>query len=176
MNTTESLLRRRRCLLGAGLGLLAPWMQAGALDKPQGRVVLTLGGRLGAVNQGDGKAAFDMKMLEQLPQKSFSTQTPWYPAPISFTGPLLRDVLAAAGAKPGGKIILTALNGYKAEMPFDDVLRFDVIVARLMNERPMPVREKGPLFVVYPFDSRPELKADLYYGRSIWQLRSLDIQ
>ncbi len=151
-----------------------------ALDRPQGRVVLTLGGPAVTGNQTDGKAHFDMKMLEQLPQQSFSTQTPWYPQPISFTGPLLRDVLAAADVKPGArqrsKIVLTALNGYKAEMPFEDVLRFDVIVARLMNGRPMPVREKGPLFVVYPFDSRPELKADQYYGRSIWQLRSLDLQ
>jgi hypothetical protein len=176
----QFLLQRRTMV--AALAMLAGGAcgPALALERPQGQVVLTLSGPAVTGNQTDGKAHFDMKMLAQLPQQSFSTQTPWYPQPISFTGPLLRDVLAAAGVKqstkPGSKIVLTALNGYKAEMPFEDAVRFDVIIARLMNERPMPVREKGPLFVVYPFDSRPELKADQYYGRSIWQLRSVDLQ
>jgi len=56
------------------------------------------------------------------------------------------------------------------------VLRFDVIAARLIDERPMPVRERGPLFIIYPFDSRPELKAEKYYARSAWQLRRLEVR
>jgi hypothetical protein len=34
-----------------------------------------------------------------------------------------------------------------------DAASTKVIVARLIDDKPMPVREKGPLFVVYPFDS-----------------------
>jgi hypothetical protein len=40
----------------------------------------------------------------------------------------------------------------------------------------MPVRDKGPLFVIYPYDSRPELKSQLYYGRSAWQVSKLVIR
>ncbi|WP_369819490.1 molybdopterin-dependent oxidoreductase [Acidovorax sp. Root217] len=116
-----------------------------------------------------------MKMLEKLPQKSFTTQTPWYPQPVTFTGPLLRDVLAAAGAK-GSKITAVALNDYKTEIPFDDATRHDVIVARLMNDRSMPIREKGPLFIVFPFDTKAELRTELYYNRSAWQLSTLQIR
>jgi hypothetical protein len=145
-----------------------------ALDKPAGPVVLTIQGGVGRTNQGD-RAQFDMKMLEALPQKSFTTQTPWYPQPVSFTGPLLRDVLAAAGAK-GSKITAVALNDYKTEIPFEDATRHEVIVARLMNDRPMPVREKGPLFIVYPFDTKAELRTELYYNRSAWQLRTLQVK
>ena len=54
--------------------------------------------------------------------------------------------------------------------------KYKVIVARLMDDKPMPVREKGPLFVVYPFDSAAELRTSTYYERSIWQLKALDIQ
>ena len=40
----------------------------------------------------------------------------------------------------------------------------------------MAVRDKGPLVIVYPFDDRPELRTALYYGRAIWQLRSLELR
>jgi len=124
----------------------------------------------------DGKAAqFDMGLLEQLPQTSFSTATPWYTQPRKFTGPLLRDVLARAGAS-GTTLRAVALNDYWVDIPFDDVVRHDVIVARLLDDKPMAVRDKGPLFVIYPFDARPELRTPVYYGRSAWQLRSIEVR
>ncbi|RQO83337.1 hypothetical protein DBV10_04650 [Acidovorax sp. FJL06] len=147
---------------------------AQALDKATGPVILTIEGAITQTNQGQ-QAQFDMKMLEKLPQHSFSTQTPWYPNAVSFTGPLLRDVLAAVGAK-GSKITAVALNDYKTEIPLEDATRHDVIVARLMNNRPMPVREKGPLFIVYPFDTKAELRSELYYNRAAWQLNALRIR
>lgn len=88
---------RRRFVLGtAALGLL-PSGRAHALDAPTGTVVLTLSGQLRTPNAGK-EAHFDMAMLERLPQTSFSTRTPWYAQARQFTGPLLRDVLRAAGA------------------------------------------------------------------------------
>ncbi|WP_156400981.1 molybdopterin-dependent oxidoreductase [Acidovorax sp. Root568] len=145
-----------------------------ALEPPTGPVVLTIDGAITQTNRGQ-QAQFDMKMLEKLPQHSFSTQTPWYPSAVTFTGPLLRDVLAAVGAK-GTKITAVALNDYKTEIPADDATRHDVIVARLMNNRPMPIREKGPLFIVYPFDTKAELRSELYYNRAAWQLNALHIR
>lgn len=164
--------RQRMRLLVVSCLLLAS--AACALDKPIGPVVLTISGKVAQPNSGQ-QAVFDMKMLEKLPQKSFTTQTPWYPQPVSFTGPLLRDVLAAAGAR-GTKITAVALNDYKTEIPFDDVTRHEVIVARLMNDRPMPVREKGPLFIMFPFDTKAELRSETYYNRAAWQLSALRVQ
>ncbi|MFY3385917.1 molybdopterin-dependent oxidoreductase [Paracidovorax sp. MALMAid1276] len=176
MFTVATLLSARAVALALAvlscLGVLGP--HALALDKPEGPVILTVEGSIGHPNQA-GKAVFDMKMLEQLPQQSFSTKTPWYPHAVTFTGPLLRDVLAAAGAK-GSKITAVALNDYKTEIPVDDATRHDVIVARLMNNKPMPVREKGPLFIVFPFDTKAELRSELYYNRAAWQLHLLRIQ
>lgn len=162
----------RAVLLAACLLALGP--VGHALDKPVGPVVLTIEGNLSQPNQG-AKAQFDMRMLEQLPQRTFTTRTPWYPDAVTFTGPLLRDVVAAAGGK-GSTMTAVALNDYKTEIPLDDIHRHDVIVARLMNNRPMPVREKGPLFIVYPFDSKAELRTELYYNRAAWQLNVLRIR
>jgi hypothetical protein len=164
----------RRALLWAAAALpLAAALPARALEKPSGPVLLTVGGRVRNPNDGP-RANFDMAMLEALPQVSFATRTPWYAQPRRFTGPLLRDVLAAAGAQ-GGTLRLVALNDYRVDMPFDDAQRHDVIVARLLDDKPMAVRDKGPLFVIYPFDSRPELRNAIYYSRSAWQLRTIEV-
>jgi hypothetical protein len=40
----------------------------------------------------------------------------------------------------------------------------------------MAVRDKGPLFIVYPFDSRSDLRSERYYSRSAWQLRALEVK
>ena len=143
---------------------------AWALDPPTGKIVLTI-----EFKQSGRKVDFDMAMLEKLPQRTFTTHTPWYPTPRTFTGPLLRDVLAAASAS-GTQLRLIALNDFKVGMPATDTKKFDVIMARLLDGQPMAVRNKGPLFVIYPYDSSTELQSELYFGRSAWQLRTIEVQ
>jgi hypothetical protein len=101
--------------------------------------------------------------------------TPWDKQPIEFTGPLLRDVLAAAKAS-GTTLKAFALNDYQTAIPFEDSQKFDVILAHKMNGKSIPVKTKGPLFVVYPYDSNPVLRSATYYERSAWQLKSLTIE
>jgi hypothetical protein len=114
-------------------------------------------------------------MLEKLPQQTFTTMTPWDKQPIKFTGPLLRDVLAAAKAT-GTTIKAAALNDYQSSIPLADSQKFDVILAHKMNGEDIPVKTKGPLFIVYPYDSKVELRSSVYYERSAWQLKSLTIE
>ena len=45
----------------------------------------------------------------------------------------------------------------------------------MLDGTPMPVRDKGPLFAVYPFDAQPELRNAVYYSRSAWQLKSIEV-
>lgn len=167
----------RRHFLMTAVAVPAPLSVLAAeavLDKPKGRVILTLSGLVERTN-APGKAEFDMDMLAALPQHSYTTQTPWYPQPRKFTGPLLRDVLAAAGAK-GSKLLAVALNDYKVEIPAEDAQRRDVLMARLLDDKPMPIRDKGPLFIVYPFHTDEELRSERYYSRCAWQLKSLEVR
>lgn len=167
-----AISRSRR--LACALCMLAATCSTFALDKPKGKVVLTISGKVGSTNAGD-TADFDMDMLAALPQHSFTTKTPWYAAEIKMTGPLLRDVLAAAAAK-GTVLTAAALNDYKTTIPIEDARNYNVIVARLMDGQPMSVRNKGPLFIIYPFSAHPELQVERYYNRSAWQLRTLSVK
>lgn len=120
-------------------------------------------------------ASLQIDFLKNLPQHSFVTQTPWYKKPVKFTGPLLRDVLAAVKVK-GRVIHAVALDDYQASIPFSDATQFDVILAHTMDGEALTPKNKGPLFVVYPYDSKPELHAVRFYERSIWQLKALRLE
>jgi hypothetical protein len=149
-------------------------LNAIALEPVTGKVVLTISGKVEAKNSDKG-AEFDLDMLEKLPQQTFTTMTPWSKKPIKFTGPLLRDVLNAARA--GGTILnASALNDFQTRIPVGDARKFDVIIAHHMNGEIISVKTKGPLFIVYPFDSKVELRSVIYFERSVWQLRSLAVE
>lgn len=145
-----------------------------ALDTPKGRGVLSISGKIGATNR-NGAAVFDMQMLQDLPQHSFTTKTPWDNEPITFSGPYLRDVLAAVQAQ-GKTLRAVALNDYRITIPLDDTAEFDVMLAHQINKQPIPIRTKGPLFIVYPFDSSKNLQNATYYERSIWQLKAIEVE
>jgi len=147
---------------------------ARALQPPTGKVVLTITGKLTEKNSPRG-AEFDMAMLEALPQKTFTTSTPWDRLPVRFSGPLLRDVLAAAKAQ-GTALQAIAVNDYKTTIPVSDTQQFDMVLAHRMNGQPIPPRTKGPLFIVYPYDSRSELQDAVYRDRSAWQLKEIAVE
>lgn len=163
----------RRWVLACLLALAAPW--AGALEAPTGKVVLTVTGQIAQRNSPEG-AQFDLAMLEKLPQHSYRTRTPWYTEPRKFTGVLLRDLLAALGAQARGPVSAEAINDYRATIPPEDWADHDVLIAWRLDDEPMAVRDKGPLVVMYPFDSEPKLRNAVRYGRAVWQLRRIDVR
>ena len=174
----ESATRTRRRLFGIAAATLAVALSAlpvQALDPPTGKVLLTVSGRLTHTND-DGAASFDLALLQTLPRHSFSTKTPWYMQPRKFDGVLLRDLLAAVGAPPDAAIRAVALNDYRVDIPGDDSVKHGAMLAYLLDDKPMSVREKGPLVIIYPFDDQPELRTAVHYSRAIWQLRSLELK
>jgi hypothetical protein len=150
------------------------WAQSGTLTTPTGKVVLTVTGNITKHN-ANKQAVFDLKMIEALPQHSFTTRTPWYSTPVKFTGPKLADVLAAVGAQ-GKDIQAVAINNYQISIPMSDAQRYPVVMAWKINDQPIPVRAKGPLFIAFPYDDDAALRTAQYYERSIWQLKQLHIQ
>ena len=143
-----------------------------ALDPPKGDVVLTVTGNLDHPNVGKS-AQFDLAMLEELQGRRATMVTPWTTGKVEFSGPLLRAVLDAAGLH-GTTIKLVALNDYAAEIPFTDATTIDTILATRMDGQTMPVRDKGPLFLVYPFDKDSSLYNEKYFSRSVWQIKTIE--
>lgn len=153
------------------LVLLGMPSQAAPLDAPRGEPILVVSGSIANTNDGES-ARFDREMLERIGTVKLSTMTPWYSDVVEFEGVPMRALLRAVGAV-GTEVVATALNDYRSTIPIADFERFDVLLALRRDGRPMPIRDKGPLFIVYPFDSDAELRSEKYYSRSVWQVKEL---
>ncbi len=149
-------------------------VEAQPLPAPKEKPILTVTGNISVTNQ-DNTAVFDRSMLESLGTFSIETGTPWYADKVKFEGVLLSKLMQRLGAK-GDHIVVTALNDYSSDIPFTDITKYNVILATKQNGQYMSVRDKGPLFIVYPFDSDPELKHQTYYGRSVWQVSKITVK
>jgi hypothetical protein len=130
--------------------------------------ILTVG------KQGTPLLTFDRATLERLPQHTIPTSTPWTTGTVRFEGPLLRDVLGQAGAR-GATISAVAMNDYTVSLPFSDVETYDVIVALKRDGQYMPVRDKGPLWIIYPLDLVAGLQTPAIHSRMIWQLKAMQV-
>lgn len=147
---------------------------AAALTRPEGKVVLTITGRIKETN-AEGAAEFDIAMLEAIGMKSFTTATPWFTGPVTFEGVPMAALLDRVGAM-GETITARALNDYSTDIPIEDFRKYNVILALKRDGAYMPVKDKGPLFIVYPYDSDPELKHQRFYSRSAWQVARMIVK
>ena len=75
----------------------------------------------------------------------------------------------------GTMVKVTAVDDYSSEIPLQDFLDSPVIFADMLNAKPMSLRDKGPLFVIYPFDIRPDFYNEAYFGKSVWQIKALEV-
>jgi len=163
----------RRMALGAVFAMLMLPRPARALEVPKGEVILTVGGAIQNMN-GNGIASFDMAMLEGLPKASFKTASPWFQQKTLFEGTPLASLLEAVGAQ-GTSMSAMAINDYAVEIPLEDATLNKALLAYKVDGEYLPVRKKGPLWIVYDFDSDAKLRSEIFYTRSIWQLSSLTI-
>lgn len=144
------------------------------LAKPDGKVLLIVAGDVGETNMG-AEAHLDRDLLQSIGMKTLRTSNQYEPGVHDFKGVMLKDLLSFLGAT-GSTLIATALDGYSIEIPVQDANKFPVILAMEKNGKQMTVREKGPIWVVYPIDQFEELKDQKYSSRSIWQLKRIDVQ
>lgn len=179
MSRFHELPALTRRALGAGLlawtALSVPGpARATDLASPAGEVVLTLSGQLTRTN-GERLASFDLAMLDALPQRETVTATPWHEGQHSFSGPTLASLMEAVGAT-GTSLHIVALNDYATDLPMEDARTIPVILATRIDGKEIAVRDKGPLFVIYPFDERPDLFNEVYFNRSVWQVASIRVE
>jgi len=144
-----------------------------SFNAPQSPVILTIDGSITQFNK-EKSLLLDRDTLMSFQQQEVTTTTLWTDGKSTFSGPLLRDVLNSAG-NAGKTISATAINEYTVQIPLADTHKYAVILALQKDGKLLSVREKGPIWVIYPWSSDEELKQDKYYSRSIWQLKKLTL-
>ena len=91
-----------------------------------------------------------------------------------FEGVPIASLMAALGAK-GSAIRATALNDYAVEIPMEDAVQGRALLAIRMNGEELSPRDKGPIWVIYPYDAGTEFQTEVIYSRSIWQLNRIEV-
>ena len=94
----------------------------------------------------------------------------------TFQGPRLRAVLEPLNVGPDASLKMVALNDFSSNVPAVDAFEYDVILAVLRDGEPMSVRDKGPIWVIYPMDDHAELRDEAFNGRLVWQLKTIAIE
>jgi len=174
-------MKKRQFLAAGLLGMSAAAMAAGkknaaACSAPEdaGPVLLTLTGAIGAGNRGALDPALDQMMAKQklqfnrahtfdfaslgaLPQVTIKPTLEYDNKQHVLSGPLLADVVNAAGASAASDVLLRAVDGYAVQVSLADLRKYRFIVATHLDGKALPLGGLGPLWAVYDADRFPDI-------------------
>jgi hypothetical protein len=89
-------------------------------------------------------------------------------------GVLVRDLLRYVGGT-GQSLHVTALDGYAIDIPLSDFESYDVVLATEIDGKGLSVRDKGPAWLIYPVSQHRELDDTVYESRSVWQIKTIEV-
>ena len=115
-----------------------------------------------------------LEELDALDQIEFTTNTIWLSGETHFSGVSLKALLRQFAIK-GNKIEMTALDGYAVSMSIADLEDNAPIISTRLNGKIIPIRENGPYWVVFPYDSDKKYQTEINFARSIWQLKHIRV-
>ncbi len=157
-------------LILMGVGAAYPAGRAEA-DDP---AILTIG------ESGAPEIALTLQDLQAIDATALRTATPWTEGAQQFVGVTGRALLAALrqrgmAGRPD-QIVAVANNDYSIVLPVADFDREELLIAYLRNGAALPVRDKGPLWIVFPFDGDAKYRTNTYKSYAIWGLVRLELQ
>lgn len=135
--------------------------------KASEKVILT-------VKTSDTVKNYTLSRIEALGLRQLVTSTFWSNKPLNFSGVLLSDLLEDAGLGGVQQIRVAALDGYHAIIPENDWRVWEVLVATRQDKKPITIREKGPLRIVYPKDIGGAVAETDMRVRWVWAMKSIE--
>lgn len=150
--------------------VLSAFVGLGVLAGPAGA-----SGTVLSVTVADHVHELSLDDLRTLRTLEVRTTTIWTDGTVEFTGVPLAALLDSVGASGQG-VSAIALNDYAVDIPAEGIGPDYPIVAYLMGGQPFSARDKGPLWIIYPYDADPRYRSDEAYARSVWQLARLIVQ
>lgn len=129
------------------------------------------------LRMGEKSIELGRAQLAALPQARLTTSTALQPEPVTWEGPLMRDVLALLDITPNQivRIRASAWNDYHVEFTSEDFMLWNVILATRANGQELDVENFGPLRIIYPMDEFEELRDQRFHYRWVWFLNAIEI-
>lgn len=137
---------------------------------------LAFGQDILTVVASDRSESFSLADLLAMEQTTIVTKNDYVDEATEFRGPSLRSILEDMDVERDATLKMIALNDFSSDVPAADAFDYDVILAVLREGEPMSVREKGPIWVIYPMDEHPDLQDEIYNDRLVWQLKTIFVE
>ncbi len=161
-----------------GMALSSPASAAPKARSGASPVLLTVTGAIAKANRGPFDPALDQMMAKQkisfdkartfefselaaMPRRAIKPTLEYDSKRHELAGPLLADVLKAAGAAltDSTRLQMRAVDGYAPAISLADARRQGFIVATHLDGKPLPLGGLGPLWAVYEPDRFPDMVA-----------------
>ena len=191
-------MKKRQFLGTAVAGGLASALPAGAASPAAtGPTLLTVTGAIGKPNRGkfdpvrdqmmfkqklgfDKAHAFTFAALAALPAVTIKPTLEYDAKAHTLSGPLLLDVVKAAGGALGDnvKLVLRAVDGYAASVTVAQARAQRYIVATHMDGAAMALGGLGPLWAIYDADKVPGMTGKPLperFGSCPWALYHIEV-
>jgi hypothetical protein len=193
-------MKKREFLLASALGTAALPSQLLAQQTPKGLkspAILTVTGSIKKSNRGaldpaldqmmakqklqfDKAYVFDFAALAALPAITIKPTLEYDNKVHTLKGPLLTDVVRAAGAPDdSSRVLLRAVDGYSVVVSLADARKYRFIVATHLDGQTMPLGGLGPVWAVYDADRYPDMVAKPLPERFAlcpWGLYHIEVQ
>lgn len=118
--------------------------------------------------------SFSFDDLKAQPHFQVETETIWTNKQHRYTAISVAQLLKKVGAK-GENLRFIALNDYAIEVPVKLLLDNHAFIAFEQDGKPMRIRDKGPLWVLYPFTDSPQINTPFYQSHCAWQLKTIEV-
>lgn len=127
------------------------------------------------VNNHGHKAQFSLEQLLAHADKEIVTNTPWTDDNTKFVGVSAKALLQIIGVDKAD-LKVTALNNYWSTIPYDDIEKYNPLFAVKKNDTVMSVRDKGPIWVIYPLSEFNQVNNEVLHSRMVWQVSQIETQ
>lgn len=191
-------MKKRQFLGTVAAGGLAASLPAGAASPAaDGPALLTVTGAIGKPNRGKFDPVRDQMMFKQklgfekahaftfaalaaLPAVTIKPTLEYDARAHTLSGPLLVDVVKAAGGALGDnvKLVLRAVDGYAASVTVAQARAQRYIVATHMDGAAMALGGLGPLWAIYDADKVPDMAGKPLperFGSCPWALYHIEV-
>jgi hypothetical protein len=122
-----------------------------------------------------GDVSLDQEQLAAIGKEQIETRTPWTEGIVRFSGVPFKTLAASLGFE-GDEVVLRALNDYSVRTTVATLVQKEALVAFEISGHVIPIRQKGPYWVVFPWSQRDDLDEPSTHSLSVWQLQSVDIR
>ncbi len=138
--------------------------------------VLTVSGEAIDPPVDDREPELTVDALSSLPRRVIRTATPWDRA-RDFEGPLLAEVLRAAGARSDVTTIrVYGRDDSQVDISVNAVSLYRPILATTRDGVALTPAQGGPLWLIFPMDTHPELRTPAGSARFVSNVCRIDVR